>query len=366
MKNGTKGAPVILEPATGYEPLLQYLKDTGARRILAVHGNSAKSTAVWQHITAFSRTLAMELLSFTDFSPNPREESARKGAALFRDRRCDMLLAIGGGSAMDVAKCIKLYAEAKNAPFLAVPTTAGSGSEATRYAVIYRDGEKQSITDESLIPSAVLLDPSPLATLPLYQRRSTMLDALCHAMESWWSVNSNGDSVRCSKEALKLLLENKDGYLRNEPAANANMLRAAHLAGRAINVTQTTAGHAMCYKLTSFYGIAHGHAAALCTAVLWPYMAGHLKDCADPRGKDYLAGIFRDVAACLGGGTLDETLRVLPDLLQEWDFGLKGAIGESDIDRLAASVHQPRLKNNPVKLSPAAIRGLYRKIREIP
>lgn len=98
-------------------------------------------------------------------------------------RSCDLIIAVGGGSAMDVAKCIKLYAymdpginylEQKivpnDIPLLAVPTTAGTGSEATRYAVVYYKGEKQSVCDESCIPSAVLMDASVLKTRPLSEK----------------------------------------------------------------------------------------------------------------------------------------------------------------------------------------------------
>ena len=147
-----------------------------------------------------------------------------------------------------------------------MPTTAGTGSEATRYAVIYFDGEKQSISDYSCIPSAVLMDASVLKTLPIYQKKSTMMDAFCHAIESYWSVNSSEESRQYSRRAIQLIMENKDLYIGNDETGNTQMLKAAHLAGKAINLTQTTAGHAMCYKLTSLYGIAHGHAAALCVS----------------------------------------------------------------------------------------------------
>lgn len=105
-----------------------------------------------------------------------------------------------------------------------------------------------------------------------------MLDALCHSMESFWSVNSTEESKQYSREAIQLMMKYKNAYLANEAIGNTAMLKAANIAGKAINITQTTAGHAMCYKLTSLYGIAHGHAAALCNAALWPYMAQHMEN----------------------------------------------------------------------------------------
>ena len=91
-----------------------------------------------------------------------------------------------------------------------------------------------------------------------------MMDAFCHALESFWSVNSTEESRRYSKEAIELVLENMEEYLLNTTDGNAGMLLAANIVGKAINITQTTARHAMCYKITSLFGCAHGHAAVLC------------------------------------------------------------------------------------------------------
>lgn len=130
-------------------------------------------------------------------------------------------------------------------PFIAMPTTAGTGSEAIRYAVIYYEDAKQSITSESFIPETVLMDSNALKTRALYQKKATIMDALCHAIESFWSVNSIEESKGCSRTAIEGVLEHMDGYLANTEEGNAGMLRAAHAAGKAINITQTTVGHAM-------------------------------------------------------------------------------------------------------------------------
>ena len=127
---------------------------------------------------------------------------------------------------MDVAKCIKLYSNMdenesylkqrivpNDIPFIAIPTTSGTGSEATRFAVIYYNGEKQSVADYSCIPQAVLIDPSTIRTLPEYYRKTAMLDALCHAIESFWSINSTEESLKYSADAIRVITEYKDAYL---------------------------------------------------------------------------------------------------------------------------------------------------------
>ena len=197
--------------------------------------------------------IGFDIILFSDFQPNPSYESVVKGVKLFHQKHCDCIFAIGGGSAMDVAKCIKLYSNMNpnknylhqkiipnDVKLLVAPTTAGTGSEATRFAVIYYNGEKQSVTNDSCIPSAVFIDASALKTLPEYQRKATMLDAFCHAIESFWSVNSTEESKLFSKEAITMILSNMDGYLKNKWEQNAAMLCAANLAGKAINITQTT------------------------------------------------------------------------------------------------------------------------------
>lgn len=279
-----------------------------------------------------------------------------------------MIAAVGGGSAMDVAKCIKLYAGREmpekylHMEFLAVPTTAGTGSEATRFAVIYKDGEKQSVTDENCIPTAVYMDAALLKTLPAYQKKSAMMDALCHAVEAYWSVHSTEESRRYSEDAIRMILENLEAYMGGEYAAGVHMLKAANIAGKAINIAQTTAGHAMCYKLTGLYGLAHGHAAALCVAKLWPYMLEHISQCTDSRGAEYLNTVFRGLAEAMGAEDEKSAAGQFQKLLD--DLGLEAPVPEreEDFELLRKTVNPGRLKNHPICLEEPDIDRLYHEI----
>ena len=244
---------------------------------------------------------------------------------------------------------------------MAVPTTAGTGSEATRFAVIYRNGEKQSIADESAIPEAVVMDASTLQTLPPYQKKATMLDAFCHAVESCWSVNANEASMVYSHRAIREILRHMDGYLTGTSEGCEGMLWAAHRAGQAINITQTTAGHAMCYKLTSLYGIAHGHAAALCVTKLWKHMilTGQLDE--KPNGWKSLRSVFEGLAAAMGADCMLEAAEKFQDVVDSLDLP-QIAAREEDYELLTRSVNPVRLKNNPVALTEDTIEQLYREI----
>lgn len=365
---------IILKPDNGYEQLTEYLDSIGAKKIMTVLDGSVQCLKIYPYL----KNLNIPTVSFTDFKPNPDYESTVKGAKLFKSEGCDCIIAVGGGSCIDVAKCIKLFAVlddgksymeqpliASEIPFIAMPTTAGSGSEATRFAVIYLNGEKQSITHESCIPSAVLLDPSVLTTLPDYQKKSGMLDALCHGIESFWSVNSTDESKGYSKKAIRLVAENYQAYLSGSEFAAEKMLEAANTAGKAINITQTTAGHAMCYKLTTLYGIAHGHAAALCLAKLIEFTAKNIDKCIDSRGQKYLEKTLTEIAEAMGCKTIGEAAERFARLLNELELNAPTVNDKSDFGLLKKSVNPVRLKNNPIALTEDEIDGIYHEILEV-
>lgn len=351
------------------------LQDRGIASVLLVCGNSFRRQALYGELKEAVQKAGAVLTEFSDFEPNPKYESVMKGVRTFLEHQCGLIVAAGGGSAMDVAKCIKLFwnmdqnqncleqdITENETPLLAIPTTAGTGSEATRFAVIYYKGNKQSVGHVSGIPEYVLLDASLLKTLPDYQKKATMLDALCHALESYWSVNSTEESRAYAAEAVREVFRHREAYLANEEGGNEGMLLAANTAGRAINITQTTAGHAMCYKLTTLYGLAHGHAAAFCVAALWPYMTAHTEDCIDPRGEEYLKEMFRELAEVMDCADADAAVRKYQEFLAELALPAPVQKGEQELELLKRSVNPDRLKNNPVLLTEETLEALYRQI----
>ena len=380
-----KDQKIYMGPQTPETSLDEFFAGMEIKHVFLVCGRSIRFLRLNDYFNSLEERLGIRVTRFSDYKPNPAYESAVKGTELFRKEGCDCIVAVGGGSAMDVAKCVKLFAtldpsvsyleqsyEDNGIPFLAVPTTAGTGSEATHFAVIYDGGKKLSVAHESSVPQAVVFDPSVLASLPDYQRRATMMDALCHAIESCWSVKADEKSREIAKEAIWQVLSAKDAYLANAPEGNRDMLLAANLAGKAINLTQTTAGHAMCYRLTGIFGISHGHAAALCVSVLWPFMIKHAGECIDPEGADTLRQVFAELADLWGTLTMQEAAAQFGilvkelglDTLKKPDDETAGPVEASKevIDELADSVNLQRLKNNPVALTREEIVFLYKEI----
>ena len=365
---------MVIHLKDSYEQLEQYMDNKGIKRIFLVCGKSFQKLKISKYFAQLSEHKGIAVVQFSEFTPNPVYEDMEKGIHMFLESGCDAVVAIGGGSALDIAKCIKLYATMPNnvnyleqkivaneIPLIAMPTTAGTGSETTRYAVLYFKGEKQSINHISIIPELVLMDASVLEHLPMYQRKASMLDALCHAIEAFWSVNATEESQKYSTQAIQMICENMEDYLNNNSQTNYNMLMAANYAGKAINITQTTAGHAMCYKLTSLYGISHGHAAALCDNQLWPYMLEHMDECIDKRGKAYMEDMFDRLGKIIGGSNAVEGAQIFRHIVESLQLDIPTA-SEADIQLLKSSVNPVRLKNNPVLLSVDGIEQMYRKL----
>lgn len=323
-------------------------------RYLLVCGKSFRTLGIEQYFAPAA--------VFSGFTPNPLYEQVREGVRCFREAKCEAIVAVGGGSAMDVAKCIKLFCRMEDyvsylkQPFqdngislVAIPTTAGTGSESTRHAVIYEDGVKQSICHESIVPDVAILEPDLLAGLPLYQKKCAMLDAFCQCIESYWAVAATAESRGYAAQGLQLLCNNWRGYIfEGSPESAAAVMRGANFSGRAINITATTAAHAMSYKLTSLCGLPHGHAVALCLPHVWRFLQGH-----------------SDEALKVVLSSLQVRLEEFCQMLEALDMA-HPRIERSlpNVAELVSSVNLQRLKNSPVPIAEADLREMYKMIIE--
>lgn len=302
---------------------------------------------------------------FSDFHPNPDLDDCAGGAELFRKNGCDGLISAGGGSAIDTAKGIKAFLNTESidevrrsclgdrlkCPHIAIPGTAGTGSEATQIAVVYVEGSKLSLDHLSLLPDGVILDGNLLASLPDYQKKSCALDALAQGIESYWANGATSDSRVHAFLAIIGVLDNLKAYLAGDPHAAQKMTEAAHESGRAINISRTTAAHAMSYQLTKKLGYAHGHACFLTLPFLWEKL----------NANGEAAPLLNELSALMRLGSPLMGPKLLQGILYDLDMMPENVPTEEMLDELAASVNTQRLGNHPEQLTKDELKVIYRR-----
>jgi alcohol dehydrogenase len=321
---------------------------------------------------------------FSDFELNPKLEDVARGKELFLQQKPDVVLALGGGSALDMGKLIascsveegdlldlvtgKAALESESPPLVAIPTTSGTGSEATHFAVVYVGEKKYSLADKKILPGYVLIDPGLTHSLPPDPTASSGLDALCQAIESIWSVGANDESVGYAKEALQLALDNMETAVNQPtPAARMNMAKAAYLAGKAINITKTTAPHAFSYGVTTRFGVPHGKAVAL-TLTSFLEFNYHVDDasCNDPRGvKPVKSRIEQGILKLLGDGSMEQAKARLDEIKMNIGSPLRlneAGVNQKDIPELVDMVNLERLSNNPRKIAKPEMEAMLKNL----
>lgn len=315
------------------------LKDIQASHVFVVRGKkSFAQCGAADKIAVVQRQTGVQITEFSDFSANPKDEDALTGSKLLLDKKPDVIIAIGGGSAIDMAKLIRHYAVEQHyyVPLWAIPTTAGTGAEATHFAVVYRDGVKCSIEADDILPDIVLLYPPFTYSNSTYLTACTGFDALAQAIEAFWNPNATEESDIYALRAIahihhqlpKCIANLEDTRLRDD------ILYGAYWAGKAINITKTTAPHAFSYAFTTHCGYPHGHA----VAITFPFFA-----------KLNMAKNAKHDELCWSLGVANDVDLQLYFLQYANRIGLRyDGAHEEDLHALLNQVNLDRLKNNPV------------------
>lgn len=346
------------------------LNDINAKNIFIVCGNKSYKLSGAEN---FFKTISDQfdkIVIFSDFENNPKYENLIKGIKLFKENEFDLIIGIGGGSSIDMAKLISILSiqpgntldyikkegdykfEIRPIDILAIPTTIGSGSEATDFAVIYIDNKKYSVQSEWILPKYVILDPKLTLSLPKKIAATSGFDALSHAVESFWSINSTIKSRNYAEKSIKIILSNYIDSVNSPSLENReNMLYAANLSGKAIKITKTTAPHALSYFLTSNYGIEHGQAVALTLGEFFIFNTEiSEKDCQNKRGYLFVKKQIErlmNAFKCNSTGVFKEKItKMMLNVglkIRLSDFG----INRADVIEIVKNVNLERLKNNP-------------------
>lgn len=355
----------------------------GARRTLLVCGQRSFEASGASVILPHLEQLG-QLHRWDEFRPNTDADDLAAGLEVLRSFEPDLILGVGGGSAMDMAKLLAGFAtspgdvrdaieagpriESRAPRLVLVPTTSGSGSEATHFAVVYVGQRKHSIGGPALRPDRVVLDPRLSRSGSPYQRATSGIDAVCQAIESIWAMGATQVSRRFARTALGLLLDDLEVFVHDPAVTDAGLAvcLGSHLAGRAIDVSKTTAAHAMSYGLTQRHGISHGHAVAL---TLGPFIETHADagaaDLQPNRDAEQHAADMQEILGFLGatdGRSAATSFRSFMERLGLESSLLRLGIAD-DLDALAEGVNLERLSNNPVVFDAPALRAVLQRAR---
>ena len=350
----------------GREKLPELVGQLGRRPVLV----SDRALQRLDSVTELVWLLGPNTPTFFEVEPNPTVASVDALAQLIREAQCDVVVAVGGGSSLDCAKVAGAIAgqggtarqyhsegrilDARRLPLVAMPTTAGTGSEVTPIAVL-DDAEKNvkaPIAHPSLFPTIALVDPSLTVTMPSHVTACTGLDALAHAIEGYWSKNHQPICDLMACEALPLVFR----HLRtafNEPgnlAAREGMSMAALLGGLAFQLPKNAAVHACSFPLSSRYHLPHG---AACAMTLDHFIRFNAPALGERGVRLARAAGFADLPALADAVAALKQAVGLPLRLR--DVGVASA----DLDWLVEASFHPLMNNNPRSVSPAELRALY-------
>ena len=364
------------------EQIADIVKDYGASRVLIISDKGVARAGLIDRPKALLEAAGIAVSILDDTPPEPEVEQANAIVTAAKNSGCDMVVGIGGGSAMDVAKLTavllnndvtlrelldKAPIPRRGLPTLMIPTTAGTGSETTPNSIVLvpEDELKVGIVSPKLMPDCVILDPKMTLGLPPAITASTGMDALCHAIECYTSKKGNPFSEMIALKAISLITRSIRRAFKTGTDIDArhDMLLGAMYGGMCIATSSTTAVHALAYPLGGKYRIAHG----VSNAILLPFVMRF-----NAVGNE---DKFRDVAVAMGLDVdpadskaatgkfieaifeLNRDLRI-PSDLKRWN------ITAADLETLvegAAKVTR-LLDNNPRPMGKADIRAIYTQL----
>jgi alcohol dehydrogenase len=301
------------------------------------------------------------------------------GEVLSHPETPGVIVAVGGGLVIDTAKLIALGirngmdiidrpARKDAVEIVAIPTTAGSGSERTPFAVVYRGTVKYSVSHPSLDPVQALVDPTLTYSSPPAVTAHAGLDVIAHAMESAWAGSATPDSSIRSLDALRLAWSAIVGAVRTpNPSNREAMATASTMAGEAIAIAKTTASHALSYYFTAVHGISHGAAAAMTLGPVLVFNSGvEESNVQGPRPAPMIREAIGSICATIGASDPEDARSMIANLMT--DIGVPTTFSEAGIDPIeviesaVSTVNEQRLLNNPRNASTADLTRLLAEV----
>ncbi|WP_283695588.1 L-threonine dehydrogenase [Clostridium perfringens] len=348
----------------------EQVAELGFKKALIVTDKVLGQIGIVKKVTDVLDNKSIEYAIYDETKPNPTVKNVNDGLALLKEKECDFVISLGGGSAHDCAKGIALLAtnggEIKDyegvdkskkpqLPMVGINTTAGTGSEMTLFAIITDEERhiKMALVDKHLTPIIAVNDPMLMLAMPKSLTAATGMDALTHAIEAYVSTSATPITDACAEKAIELI----SNYLMNavengqDVEARDMMAYAEYLAGMAFNNASLGYVHAMAHQLGGFYNLPHG----VCNAILLPHvqeynkatsasrlakiakiMGGNIEGLTDEQGADLCIDMIKSLSQTVG---IPEGLGVLG--VKESDFETLATNALND----ACSLTNPRKGN---------------------
>lgn len=314
---------------------------------------------------------------YSQISPNPEVSEVDACADVIRKTGAEFIVALGGGSSMDCAKSASVVCFTndsiekyhmtgvplpdKHIPIIALPTTAGTGSEVTCVSVLsnHAKGKKGPINNDLFYPAIALIDPELTYSLPKKQTASCGIDVLCHAVEGFWSKGHQPICDALALHASRLVFQ----YLRRayengeDREAREKMAEASVIAGMAFTLPKTTSSHACSFPLTNLYRIPHGEACGLTL----DYFAR-----VNAKAEGETGERINTFARELGYKDMLDMADAITELKK--DIGLRMdlkdfSLTDEEVETLVQTSHHPNMLNNPVEITDEILRDMYNSFR---
>lgn len=333
----------------------EQVAELGFKKALIVTDKVLGQIGIVKKVTDVLDNKSIEYAIYDETKPNPTVKNVNDGLALLKEKECDFVISLGGGSAHDCAKGIALLAtnggEIKDyegvdkskkpqLPMVGINTTAGTGSEMTLFAIITDEERhiKMALVDKHLTPIIAVNDPMLMLAMPKSLTAATGMDALTHAIEAYVSTSATPITDACAEKAIELISNYLVNAVENGQDVEARdmMAYAEYLAGMAFNNASLGYVHAMAHQLGGFYNLPHG----VCNAILLPHVQEYNKSTSASR----LAKIAKIMGGNIEGLTDEQGADLCIDMIKSLSqtIGIPEGLGvlgvkESDFETLATN-----------------------------
>lgn len=360
--------------------LLPEVERFSPKKILVVTDPALEKIGLVQRVTDPLAQRGYDVQLYTDVVPEPPLETGEKLVSFTKEGKFDLIIGVGGGSAMDLAKLAAVLAahegkvadylnltgtkkvEKKGLPKILIPTTSGTGSEVTNISVLSLDTTKDVVTHDYLLADVAIVDPQLTISVPPRVTAATGIDALTHAVEAYVSVNASPTSDGLALQAIRLIARSLRKAVENgkDEQARIDMSNGSYLAGLAFFNAGVAGVHALAYPLGGQFHIPHGES----NAVLLPYVMGYIRKSCTKR--------MADILNALGGNSSflseeEASYRCVEELERiVRDVGIPRTLGgfnipESALESLTKDAAQQKrlLARSPLPLLEDDIRTIY-------